>query len=137
MKTINAYKGIFWIIPGKKGWEMLFFPHQYAEQHHIDIWKAEAGPLLLDRFNKRESERFGELYDAYPRGRLNAVPTSSTWMIGFGGDYPPDWNAKRLMRELGVESSNSEIGCDDHWIASTTSRMEADQILGIEKGEIK
>jgi hypothetical protein len=54
-----------------------------------------------------------------------------TWWIGFGGDYPPGFNADKLMSRLGVGPANCTFDENtQHWLADKDARVKADQILG-------
>jgi len=131
----RAQEGLFWILPTPFGsWKRVLIPYGRLDNHE-EIWRETLAEVVLtthqqnatlgDRFLK-----FRELFDAYPRGRIENDEEPLKWVIGFGGDYPPEWNEERLMKSLKVGPTNARVEVEDHWKAGDEHRREADQILG-------
>jgi hypothetical protein len=120
--------GLFWIVPDVEGWTMLFWPDDDTRDHQ-SLW-VDVSKIVADRIAAKEADlaKFGELFDAYPRGRTDHVH-SVELTIGFGGDYPQGWDESKLKRELKLKPDTT-IEIDDHWTHSKESRILANRLLG-------
>lgn len=128
----KARPGLFWIVPTKSGeWVLLLF-HEYYEQYddHESLWRNVVSDLVLDSFGMSSSENFKELFDAFPRGRVEIGTKLGEWLVGFGGDYPDGWDEDRLLSRLGMLPSRTEIEYDDHWRHDHINATMAMKILG-------
>ena len=112
-------EGIFWILPNKDGvFYLAFFPEEHYGDNldHESLWNKHVVPLIGDQFNI-DSIKINNLFEAFPRGRLELGDSIDTYRIGFGGDYPPGWDENKLFERLKVSKDNCELEIDEHWEA--------------------
>lgn len=124
----TAAEALFWVVPDKHDWRILFFEEQYFKHDsHVTLWRDVAADLVAGSFGKTATDGFKKLWKAYPRGRvINMGPRQ--WAIGFGGDLPPGWTSGKLASQLNVVTD--DIRAKDHWLADKNQRIEADEFLG-------
>jgi hypothetical protein len=129
--------GLFWIVPMKgRSWIlMLFSEHSRKFDDHGSLWREVVANTILNHFQITDTakiDKFKELFDAFPRGRLEVSNEIGKWLVGFGGDFPTGWDENKLLERLKILRQDTEIEYDDHWIADPTQKQFAMQILGIQ-----
>ena len=123
----RAAECLFWLVPDKEGWRVLFFETSYFKWNmHNLLWKDVAAEVVANAFGREATEDFKELWRAYPRGRVHDI--DGVWMVAYG-DLPPGWNEEKLMFHLNVRKGT--IKADDHWLSNPDEKRRADSFLGI------
>ena len=128
VKDPKQITGLFWIVPEAGGWVLLLFSDRDFSDHE-SLWREVASKRIIGHSNA-QSDEFKELFDAFPRGRLETGEAIGKWMVGFGGDYPQGWNEAKLLERLKVARGDVEIEYDDHWKANDVNHQIAMKILG-------
>jgi len=122
--------GLFWIVPNREGGHTLLMFSEYQISDHGTLWRTIAADFVLNHFritNKKMIDRFKDLYNAFPRGRVEAGDKKGEWFIGFGGDYPIGWNEEKLLERL--KTPRPTIFIDDFWKTDPTNTEIALKIL--------
>lgn len=125
----RAVEALFWIVPDKHDWRVIFFEEEYFKcNSHATLWRNAAADIVANSFKKTATDDFKKLWMAYPRGRvLNVGPQK--WAIGFGGDLPSGWTKEKLASQLNVVTD--DVRAKNHWLSDKNQRIEADAFLNI------
>jgi hypothetical protein len=89
---------------------------------HLELWNKHVAPLVADHFGL-DPNKLLDLYDAFPRGRMEVADKLGEWRIGIG-EYPPGWDEGKLLSRLKVNKANCSIEADVHWATNTEARKQ-------------